>query len=92
MIGIAAFSLIATKVYPLNASNSSNNNFVKETMEYNQNLPYCNAIENCPYYDESTCSYNCPNNESESCKYNKNCFGNGYGRHVSSSRRNCKVY
>lgn len=75
ILGIAAFSLMATTVYALNG----NNNFVNGAA-HNQNCPYHNSNENCPYYDETISTHNYQNSESGNCHHNNCGSKDGYGR------------
>ena len=79
IVGIAAFSLMATTVYALNSN--ENSKIVNESTPYNQNCPYHNSNEDCPYHSNTTSSYDCPNCESGNYYHHNNGNGNHYGRH-----------
>ena len=74
IVAIVVFSLMVTTVYALN----DNGNYVNEPSIYNQNCPYHDVNDSCPYYNEKIDTYNCPNNGN--CQHNNGGNGNHYGR------------
>ena len=87
IMGIVTFSLMATTAYALNDT-SSNNDFVNEPMIYNQNCPYHDGSEECPYYDETTGSHACPNSENRNYRHNHGGNRSSYARHTECPRYN----
>lgn len=61
IIGVATFSLMVSTVYALNSNDKDN--IVNNQIGYNQNCPYHENGEECPYYDEMSNTHNCLYNE-----------------------------
>lgn len=73
--GIAAFALMITTVYALN----DNNKTLNKSTTYNQN---------CPYYNETTHTYDCPNNKNGNYPNHHNDSRHGHRRQGGCHRHN----
>ena len=78
VIGLVMCSFMATTVYALNDHNNGNK-MPKNLVAYNENCPYHNNYEDCPYYDETTGTHPCLQSENENYQHH-NGNGNGYGK------------
>lgn len=84
IVGLVTFSLMATTAYAL--SDNNKNNLANEPANYNQNCPYHDNYEECPYYDKTTNTPNCPYRENGTCQNNNNNHVNGHNRHGGCHR------